>query len=188
MSAASVFVLALGMSVDAMVAALGRGSAGRRPSVGESLRVGLLFGVVEAITPVIGWAAGIAASSFITAVDHWIAFGLLGTVGARMVYQAAFSRHDERPAGDARTSLVATLATAVGTSLDAMAVGVSLAFLEVNILVVALAIGSTTAVMAGGGMLVGRLVGPRFGRAAEALGGLALVGLGVAILIEHLSA
>jgi len=186
MSAASVFILALGMSVDALVAALSRGSGSRRPSVRESIRVGLLFGAVEAITPVVGWAAGVAASSFITAVDHWIAFGLLCAVGARMLYEAVTSR-DAEPAPRAAPSFAVTLVTAVGTSLDAMAVGVSLAFLEVNILVVALAIGATTAVMAGGGMLVGRLVGRRFGRIAEFVGGLALICLGSMILFEHLN-
>jgi putative Mn2+ efflux pump MntP len=188
MSSISVVILAFGMSIDAMLAALGRGSALRRPGVLESLKTGLIFGVIEAITPVIGWSAGVAASSFITKVDHWIAFGLLSAVGLRMVYHAVSRSSAPATSGAPKASLAALLATAVGTSLDAMAVGVSLAFLDVNIVIVALAIGATTAVMASGGMLAGRLLGERFGRWAEIGGGIALTGIGLTILIEHLSA
>ncbi|SDP00964.1 Putative Mn2+ efflux pump MntP [Phyllobacterium sp. OV277] len=145
-----------------------------------------MFGIVEAITPVIGWAAGVAASGFVQAIDHWIAFGLLGAVGFRMLY-AAMSRkaQTEERVGNSAYML---LATAVGTSLDAMAVGVSLAFLNVNILVIALAIGIATFLMSSGGMLIGRLIGERFGRAAEVVAGFALIILGSSILIEHLTA
>lgn len=185
MSPISVGVLAISMSVDAFIASLGKGAASQRPSLGTALRTGAIFGVIEAITPLIGWAAGVAASQHVAAVDHWIAFTLLAAVGIHMIFQALARRAEEERSG---VSLWATIGTALGTSLDAMAVGVSLAFLDVNIFVIASAIGLATLVMASTGMLAGRFLGRRFGRAAELAGGVALFGLGAAILVEHLGA
>lgn len=190
MSPFTTLALAFGMSVDAFAAAIGKGAALDRPRFGEALRTGVIFGSVEAITPVIGWAAGLAASTVVAAIDHWIAFAILALVGGRML-QAAIGRPAEpeapgaAPARPRRHGFLVLLATAVGTSLDAMAVGVSLAFIDANITVAALAIGLATALMATIGMLLGRYLGSRFGRIAEAVGGVVLIGLGAKILLEH---
>lgn len=186
MSPVSIAVLAMGMSVDAFLASIGRGAASTRPRLLEALRTGAVFGIVEAITPLLGWAAGFAASQYVAAVDHWIAFILLGIVGGRMIM------HSLKPAAERAEavtghSLWALMATAVGTSIDAMAVGVSLAFLDVNIIVVALAIGFATFLMSTGGMMAGNLIGAKFGRWAERVGGVALVVLGASILFSHLT-
>ncbi len=185
MSPLAITVLALSMSVDAFAVSVGRGAAIGRPPVAEALRTGAVFGVVEAITPLIGWIAGVAASRYVEAIDHWIAFALLAGVGLHMLHAAFAGGEDRPPRGRSLTVLVAT---AIGTSLDAMAVGVSLAFLDVNIAVIAVAIGLATFVMSSGGMLVGRVIGERCGRLAEVVAGIALCILGAAILIEHLSA
>lgn len=186
MSPFAILILAVGMSVDALIASVGRGAAAARPSLGTALRTGIVFGVVEAITPLVGWLLGIAASQFVQAVDHWIAFGLLAAVGGRMALHAI--RRPDDAVAEARNGGFGTLlATAIGTSLDAMAVGVSLAFLDVNIVVIAIAIGLATTVMSTGGILAGRFIGQRFGRYAEIAGGIALIGLGIMILVEHLS-
>ncbi|MBX6741108.1 MAG: manganese efflux pump [Acetobacteraceae bacterium] len=188
MTPATTAVLALGMSVDAFAAAVSKGAALDRPRLSEALRTGLIFGLVEALTPVLGWAAGMAAAARVAAVDHWIAFAILAYVGGRMVREAlrapasASGKPHERPR---RHTLSVLLATAIGTSLDAMAVGVTLAFVGADITVAAVAIGLATAAMATLGMLLGRCLGGRFGRIAEALGGLALVALGTKILAEH---
>ncbi len=184
MSPVSIGVLAVSMSVDAFIASLGRGASGPRPGIGQALKTGAIFGLVEMVTPLIGWAAGMAASQHVAAVDHWIAFALLAAVGCHMILQALSPQEDKAPAA----TFWATIATAVGTSLDAMAVGVSLAFLEVNILVIAVAIGVATLVMSSTGVLAGRFLGRRFGRLAETFGGCALIGLGALILYEHLTA
>lgn len=186
MSALAIAVLAISMSIDAFAVSVGRGAAIGRPPLREALRTGAVFGLVEAITPIIGWAAGVAASAYVEAFDHWIAFVLLAGVGLHMLYAALTGREEERaPRG---RSLAILIATAIGTSLDAMAVGVSLAFLDVNIIVIAIAIGLATFVMSSGGMLVGRVIGERFGRIAELVAGIALCILGTLILIEHLGA
>jgi len=181
----SIGVLAVSLSVDAFIASLGKGATAPRPSLGTVLRTGAIFGVIEALTPLVGWAAGMAASQAIVAIDHWIAFALLGAVGLHMILQA-WRAGDAAPGRPA--TLAATVITALGTSIDAMAVGVSLAFLQVNILVIALAIGVATMVMSSTGVLAGRWLGRRFGRWAETLGGIALFGLGAMILVEHLTA
>lgn len=186
MSPLTIAMLAISMSVDAFAVSVGRGAAIGRPKFSEAMRTGVVFGVVEMLTPLIGWAAGFAASQYIEAVDHWIAFGLLAAVGCSMLYAAIRGGQDEE--APRNLSFPVLLATAVGTSLDAMAVGVSLAFLDVNIVVIALAIGFATFLMSSGGMMIGRLIGERFGRIAEALAGVALFGLGVSILVEHLGA
>ena len=186
MSPVSIAVLAVGMSVDALLASIGRGASAQRPRFLEALKTGIVFGVVEAITPLIGWAAGIVASQFVGQIDHWIGFGLLGFVGGRM-FLHSLKPAEEREAAARSGSWWVLLATAIGTSLDAMAVGVSLAFLDVNIIVIACAIGFATFVMSTGGMLAGNMIGAAFGRWAERIGGLALVCLGASILFTHLT-
>ncbi len=183
MNAAAMTVLAFSMSMDAFAAALGKGAALHRPGVVEALRTGLIFGLVEAATPVLGWLAGIAAAAWISEVDHWVAFGLLLLLGLRMAVKALRRRADE--AAPTRHALGELVLTAIATSLDAMAVGVTLAFLDVNIAVAAAAIGAATFVMAAIGTATGRWIGPAFGRGAELLGGLCLIGIGTRILIEH---
>jgi putative Mn2+ efflux pump MntP len=175
------------MSMDAFVASLSRGAALRAPRFIEAAKTGLVFGVIEAITPVIGWAAGVAANRFIESVDHWIAFVLLALVGGHMAWNA-IRHHADDAAPDKTKSRLTLFVTAIGTSIDAMIVGVSLAFLDVNIIVVAAAIGLATFAMSTLGILVGHKVGVGLGRWAEAIGGIMLVGLGTAILYQHLSA
>ena len=184
MSPIAIGVLAVSMSIDAFIASLGRGAQARHPSVGTAVRTGMVFGTVETLTPLIGWGLGVAARQHVAVYDHWIAFVLLAGVGTHMMMQS-FSAGEEGSARRA-SSPWTLLAVAIGTSIDAMAVGISLAFLDVNILVIALAIGATSAAMSSAGTLAGRFLGRRFGRVIEAFGGLALIGLGAVILAEHL--
>lgn len=185
MTPLSIAVLALSMSADACAAAIGRGAA-HRPSLPAALKTGLVFGTVEAITPLIGWSLGFAASSFVTEIDHWIAFVLLAVVGGKMAIEGLGREHDaDQPAPPVNGSRLALVATAVGTSIDAAAVGVTLALLNANILVIALAIGCATFTLATIGLLIGRAVGARFGAIVEVIGGVALILLGCKILAEH---
>jgi putative Mn2+ efflux pump MntP len=183
MSAIAIIILAFSMSADAFAASLTKGTLLERPSLGEALRSGVIFGAVEACTPLIGWAAGLAAAAFIEAIDHWIAFGLLGAIGGKMLWESW--RHTESEAKPARHSFGALFVTAIGTSIDALVVGISLALVEANILMVALAIGLATFTMTTIGIMIGQIVGKRLGRLAEALGGVGLIAIGTTILIEH---
>lgn len=175
--------LALSMSSDAFAAALGKGARLERPGLGEALRTGLIFGGIETLTPLIGWAAGRAASGYIEAFDHWIAFGLLLVIGAKMIWDSL--QRDEEAEKPKSHSLAVLALTAVGTSIDALAVGVTLALIDANIIINALAIGAATFTMVTIGVLFGRYLGEKFGRYAEAAGGVVLIGIGIKILVEH---
>lgn len=187
MNAASVTLLALAMSTDAFAAAIGKGSALVKPRWSEAVRTGLIFGVIEAITPLVGWALGYAAADYVKSWDHWIAFVLLLVLGLRMVVGAFQNADAPEMSKPARHGFWLLVATGFATSIDAMAVGVGLAFLDVNITVVALSIGFATFAMVTLGVMVGRLLGHITGRWAEAVGGLVLIAIGSLILYEHLS-
>lgn len=182
----TIIILALGMSMDAFAAAIGKGATLHRPPFKEALRTGIIFGVIEAITPVIGWAIGLAASEFIMDWDHWVAFTLLLILGLRMIVEGVRKDNAGEVEVPRRHGFWLLVTTAIATSLDAMAVGVGLAFLQVNIIVMALTIGAATTIMATSGMLLGRFLGAAIGKWAEVLGGVVLIGIGTSILVEHL--
>lgn len=184
----STTLLALAMSTDAFAAAVGKGTALDKPRWSEALRTGAIFGVIEALTPLAGWALGLSAASAVKAWDHWIAFTLLGALGVHMVVAGLKKDvESEQPTKKpARHSFLRLAVTGFATSIDAMAVGVGLAFADVSILPVAAAIGFTTFVMVTLGVMLGRALGDVVGKRAEILGGIVLVGIGCAILYEHL--
>ncbi len=188
MSFIAVVLLALAMSTDAFAAAVGKGTALQNPRWSEALRTGLIFGCIEAMTPIVGWALGYAAADHVKDWDHWIAFTLLLLLGGRMIFSALKASPEvevEKPSSHGFWVLVVT---GFATSIDAMAVGVGLAFLDVKIFPIAAAIGFATFVMVTIGVMVGRVLGNIAGRWAEALGGIVLIGIGAVILYEHLSA
>ena len=188
MNALSIIAIAFAMSTDAFAAAIAKGAALQRPSWREALRTGAIFGVIEAVTPLVGWLIGSAAAKYASEWDHWIAFTLLAGLGARMIwvgFRSDQSDDDERPQSHSFWILALT---GLATSIDALAVGVGLAFVEVHIVWVAAAIGMATFMMVTVGVMLGRALGAIVGRRAEILGGLLLVGIGIAILFEHLSA
>jgi len=188
MNPISILAIAFAMSTDAFAAAIAKGAALQRPSWREALRTGAIFGVIEAITPLVGWLIGSAAAKYASEWDHWIAFTLLAGLGARMVWAGLRSNDsdvDERPATH---SFWVLALTGLATSIDALAVGVGLAFVDVHIGWVAVAIGTATFVMVAIGLMLGRVLGAVAGKRAEILGGLLLIGIGTAILFEHLGA
>ncbi|PHM29184.1 manganese efflux pump MntP [Xenorhabdus budapestensis] len=181
-------ILALALSMDAFAAAVSKGAALRRPHLREAIRTGLIFGLVEACTPLIGWSLGLYTSQYIMEWDHWVAFSLLFILGCRMIIES-FKREPETTVKSTlprRYSSLTLIFTAIATSLDAMAIGVGLAFLQVNILHTAMVIGMMTMIMATLGMLIGRYIGPLLGKRAELIGGLVLIAIGFNILFEHL--
>lgn len=175
------------MSTDAFAAAIGKGIALRNPSLANALRIGLIFGVIEAITPVIGWLIGQAASSFVRDWDHWIALVLLSVLGLHMIYNGFVGTGDEAENEKRAQGLWSLALTGFATSIDAMAVGVGLAFLEVNIFLVAAVIGFCTFLMVTIGVMLGRVLGQKVGDKAEILGGLILILVGVMIAVEHIN-
>ncbi len=178
------------MSADAFAASISKGVKISNPTLRQAAGIGLIFGAVETLTPVVGWLLGLAASSIITSVDHWVAFIILGAIGTKMIYEGMGIAEDSKAEDDTtqlkRHGLGMLVMTAIGTSIDAMAVGVTLAFLEVNIWLSALAIGSATFLMSTIGIMAGSFVGNRAGKYAEILGGGGLILIGCNILATHL--
>lgn len=184
----STLVIAFAMSTDAFAAAVSKGASLTRPKFSEAIRTGAIFGFIEALTPLIGWALGSVAAPYVAAWDHWIAFGMLGVLGLHMAHNGLKPGDDEEAPARTRHSFWLLAATGFATSIDAMAVGVTLAFIDTNIVATAAAIGLATLVMVTIGVMVGRMLGAIAGKRAEVLGGVALVCIGSLILYEHLTA
>ncbi|HBY5580775.1 TPA: manganese efflux pump MntP [Klebsiella pneumoniae] len=178
-------LLAFGMSMDAFAASIGKGATLHKPKFSEAVRTGLIFGAIETLTPLVGWGLGMLASQFILEWNHWIAFILLVFLGGRMIVEGFRGDSDEACEAPHRHGFWLLVTTAFATSLDAMAVGVGLAFLQVSIVTTALAIGCATFIMSTLGMMVGRFIGPLLGKRAEILGGIVLIGIGSEILWSH---
>jgi len=188
MSPVSILLIGFAMSTDAFAAAIGKGAAMRKPVFRDALRAGLIFGAIEAITPVIGWLLGRAALDYVEAFDHWIAFGLLVALGLHMIVNGLRPHDDETDEDPSRHHGFWRLAvTGFATSIDAMAVGIGLAFMDVHIGVMALVIGLCTLTMVTAGIMLGRVLGNMVGKRAEIIGGIILMIIGSTILYEHLS-
>lgn len=184
----SLFVLAIGLSMDAMAVAAARGLSVREVRPSQIVRIALFFGGFQALMPLLGWAIGAAFGEVVRAWDHWIAFVLLGAIGLKMLWEAWKGGDDE--ASDVGVDAFAPkvlVVLAIATSIDALAAGITLPMLEAPIATSLVTIGVTTAVLSAIGVVLGRRFGAMLGKRLEIVGGLALVGLGTKILIEHLS-
>lgn len=185
MNLSATLLLAFGMSMDAFAASIGKGATLDKPKLSHAIRIGLIFGVIETLTPLIGWALGLFATHFVLEWNHWIAFTLLTFLGIRMIVEGVRAEPDDEKQTLRRHSFWLLVTTAFATSIDAMAVGVGLAFLKANIVYTALAIGCATFIMSTLGIMLGRFIGPLLGKRAEIAGGLVLTGIGVQILWSH---
>ena len=177
------FLIAVGLSMDAFAVAVCKGLALRKVNLGQMALVGLWFGGFQALMPLAGYFVGVQFKEQITAIDHWIAFALLAIIGGNMIRES-LSKEEECP--DASLSVKAMLPMAVATSIDALAVGVSFAFLSVNIGAAVSFIGVITFALSMVGVKVGSLFGAKYKSKAELAGGVILILMGLKILLEHL--
>ncbi|MDO5426114.1 MAG: manganese efflux pump MntP family protein [Eubacteriales bacterium] len=184
MSFFTLFTLAVGLSMDAFAVSICKGLALPKVTPKQCSIVGLWFGGFQALMPLLGYFLGFRFRDKITAVDHWIAFILLGIIGVNMIREAC-SKEEEEPA-DASLGVKSMFVLAVATSIDALAVGITLAFLNVNIIPAVCFIGVTTFVLSAIGVKIGNVFGTRYKSKAEMAGGIILILLGVKILLEHL--
>ena len=176
------FILAVGLSMDAFAVSVCKGLAMEHATWRRAVVPGLWFGAFQGLMPLLGWLLGSRFAQYITAVDHWIAFALLVILGVNMLREA---RSADDGAADASLGVKTMLAMAVATSIDALAVGITFAFLEVAIVPAVCFIACVTFVISTLGVKVGALFGDRLQAKAEALGGIILIVLGVKILLEH---
>ena len=182
------FLIGVGLSMDAFAVSICKGLGMKRLNMKQALVIGLFFGGFQALMPLIGWALGTQLADFITPIDHWIAFILLVLIGGKMLFDA-FREGDEEEAADpkdARLDLKELLILAIATSIDALAVGITFAFLGVNIVVAIAVIGVTTFVLSVVGVAVGHAFGARYEKGATIAGGIVLILIGCKILFEHL--
>ena len=180
-----IFLIAVSLALDAFAVSVSSGISipgfvGRQP-----VKMGVWFGGFQFAMPLIGWFLGSSVSQYIEAVDHWVAFGLLALIGGRMVWGALKAGAGEEEEAPPDLSARRLCLLAIATSIDALAVGVSMAFMKVDILVSALVIGVVAFGLSVVGGLVGKRLGALFQRRAELVGGLVLVGIGIKILAEH---
>ena len=183
MSTYELFIIAVGLSMDALAVAICKGLSMAKMSWRKGIIVGLWFGGFQALMPLIGYLLGAQFESKITAFDHWIAFILLGLIGGNMIREGVSG--DEEKTDDS-VSIKSMLPLAIATSIDALAVGVTFAFLRVNIVYAVSFIGVITFLLSTVGVKVGNVFGARYKSKAEIAGGVILVLMGLKILIEHL--
>ena len=184
MGIAELIVIAVGLSMDAFAVSVCKGLSVRKVRPGHILKVGLWFGGFQALMPLIGYLAGVSFAGLVGTVDHWIDFVLLGLIGANMIKESTEKEEVgccEQPDFSFRTML----ALAVATSIDALAAGVTFAFLQVSIWEAVALIGMTTFLFSGAGILIGNFFGARWKSKAEFAGGFILIAMGLKILLEH---
>ena len=176
-------IIAVGVSMDAFAVSVCKGLSVCRVRPQHALKTGLWFGGFQALMPVIGYYLGVSFADLVSSVDHWIAFVLLAIIGANMIKES-FEKED-CCSTDADFSFKTMLAMAVATSIDALAIGVSFAFLGVNIWTAVLCIGLVTGGFSAAGVYVGNMFGRKYKSKSEFVGGAILIAMGVKILLEH---
>lgn len=184
MSLLTIFLLAVGLGVDAFSVAIGIGAANKNRSWLPVVRLSFAFGIFQFVMPLIGWLAGSTVVQMIETFDHWTAFGLLALIGGKMIWEG-FERENDEEKSD-QTSGWPLLLLSIATSIDALAVGFSLSLLKTPVLFPALIIGVVCFIMTAIGMIFGKGLARIFGRKVEILGGLVLIAIGVKILMEHI--
>ena len=183
MNFATLLILAIGLSMDAFAVSVCKGLALKRPDARAYISVGLWFGGFQALMPVAGYYLIFNFKDYVTAIDHWIAFGLLTVIGANMIREALSGKE---PAADASMGFRTMLLLAIATSIDALAVGISFGCLDVDLPLAVTTIGATTFLLSIAGMRIGSLFGLRYKARAEVVGGVILILLGIKIVLEHL--
>ncbi len=182
------FLTGIGLSMDAFAVAICKGLGMRKVNYKQMLLIALFFGGFQALMPLLGWLLGRQFEQYITSVDHWIAFALLVLIGANMLREArkGDDTTDAETVYDAPLPLGQLLLMAIATSIDALAVGISFAFLGVNIWLAIAVIGTTTFLISAAGVFIGNRFGNRYEKRATIAGGIILILLGIKILLEHL--
>jgi len=181
----TIFLIAIGLAMDCFAVSLGVGTAGTATGPRATFRLFFHFGLFQAGMTLLGWLAGKTVVTYISSIDHWVAFGLLAFVGVRMI-RGGLQKAGEEPAIPDPSRGMTLVMLSVATSIDALAVGLSLALLEVNVVWAALLIGGVSAVLSLVGLLLGNQLGLRFGKSMEILGGIILISIGLRVLITHL--
>lgn len=181
------FLIGVGLSMDAFAVSICKGLAMEKVNKKQTVIIGLYFGGFQALMPLLGWFLGIRFQKYITSIDHWIAFVLLAFIGGKMIFEAIRDKDSEQiDTKDLPLNHKEMFLLAIATSIDALAVGITFAFLDTPIVEAIVTIGLTTFSLSILGVVVGNFFGTRYKKKAEIVGGIILVAIGVKILLEHL--
>ncbi len=180
----TIFVVAFGLAMDAFAVSITSGTTIKHPRINNALKIAIFFGLFQAVMLLIGWLAGSGLKDFITGFDHWIAFGLLSLVGCKMIHESIKTESSKKETNPMNVHVLLVLS--VATSIDALVVGVSFAFLKILIVVSIIVVGIVTFLLSFLGVFAGNSFRHLFGNKIEIIGGLILIGIGIKILIEHL--
>lgn len=180
----TIMLVALGLAMDCFAVSVSSGLTMKIFNINNALKIAFSFGLFQAVMPVIGWAVGASLEFLVSNVDHWIAFGLLCFIGAKMLYESG--KKDPDPNQKNPFKVYSLLLLSVATSIDALAVGLSLAFLEVSVATPVIAIGIVAFSLSFVGVAAGNKFESRLGNKAEIAGGIILIAIGLRILSEHL--
>lgn len=187
MGIVELFLIGVGLSMDAFAVSICKGLCMKKLDMKQAVVIALFFGGFQAAMPLVGWALGTQFERYITSIDHWIAFGLLAIIGAKMLWDAFHEDNDEASCPvDGKLDLRELTMLAVATSIDALAVGITFAFLNVDIVPAVALIGVTTFALSIVGVAVGHRFGARYEKPATIAGGIVLILIGLKILLEHL--
>ncbi len=185
MDIVTIIIIAFALAMDAFAVSIASGFDMVRLYIPRALQLAFSFGLFQAFMPILGWMAGKRVQVFISGIDHFVAFGLLSAIGIKMIYEAFVIKKEENKAK--KISIYTILMLSIATSIDALAVGVSLSFLKVEIILPAVIIGIITFFLSLAGVFIGSRFGHLFESKIEMVGGLILIGIGIKILIEHLN-
>lgn len=177
-------LIAIGLAMDAFAVSISSGLCIKRVKNRHAFKIAFSFGAFQAVMPALGWLAGRTLSSLVSSIDHWIAFLLLTIIGGKMIYEAQKEKEDKKMMNPLKPHIL--LALSVATSIDALAVGITFAFLNVTIITPVAIIGLITFILSFVGVHIGNRMGHFFEKKIEILGGLILIGIGLKILIQHL--
>jgi len=184
MDSLTIVIIAVGLAMDAFVVSIVSGSAYKQLHIKHALRMALFFGAFQAFMPLIGSLAGMTLKEYIEHCDHWIAFGLLAAVGGKMIYESLKIKSVEENPDP--SNIFVLLVLSVATSIDALAVGITLSLIAGSIVIAVIIIGLITFVLSYLGVYIGKRFGHFFESKMEAVGGIILIGIGTKVLIEHL--
>lgn len=187
MGLVEIFLIGVGLSMDAFAVSVCKGLSMKRVNYKHALIIALFFGVFQAIMPTIGWALGSRLKALIDPIDHWIAFGLLAFVGGKMLWDALFGTSDDCETDrEFKLDIKELFMLAIATSIDALATGIMFALVQVEIVSTVLLIGCTTFVISFVGVMIGNKFGSRYEKASNIIGGIVLILIGIKVLIEHM--
>ena len=179
-----IFLISLSLAMDCFAVSIAGGATVNKPKYIDALKVGLFFGLFQAIMPLIGWFIGYSFKSLIDNIDHWIAFALLAAIGIKMLYDALKKNIVERR--NNITKIPTLLILSIATSTDALVIGISLSLLNISLYLSVLIIGLSAFSFSVIGYFLGNKIGKIIGNKVEIVGGVVLIGIGLKILIEHL--